>query len=134
MYRDQAQWTRMSIMSTAGSGFFSSDRTIAEVRPQCRLLPAGRRCRLGCRGLGGGAPGVWLAATCAHAWGSVPAGFCVGQAWTLPDPHLVSHQPLPHPSTHITLSPAHPPPSAAAPQYNNDIWKSEACVVPTSNE
>ncbi|PRW61146.1 starch phosphorylase [Chlorella sorokiniana] len=48
VYRDQAKWTRMSIMSTAGSGFFSSDRTIAE--------------------------------------------------------------------------------------YNRDIWKSEACVVPTSNE
>ncbi len=34
-YRDPAKWTRMSIMSTAGSGFFSSDRTIqqyAEVR------------------------------------------------------------------------------------------------------
>lgn len=32
VYRDQAKWTHMSIMSTAGSGFFSSDRTIAEVR------------------------------------------------------------------------------------------------------
>ncbi len=29
-YRDTAKWTRMSIMSTAGSGFFSSDRTINE--------------------------------------------------------------------------------------------------------
>lgn len=30
MYRDQAKWTRMSIMATAGSGKFSTDRTIAE--------------------------------------------------------------------------------------------------------
>ena len=30
-YRDTARWAQMSIMSTAGSGFFSSDRTIAEV-------------------------------------------------------------------------------------------------------
>ncbi|GIL74061.1 hypothetical protein Vretimale_4977 [Volvox reticuliferus] len=29
-YRDQAKWTRMSIMGTAGSGKFSTDRTIAE--------------------------------------------------------------------------------------------------------
>ena len=29
-YKDTARWTRMSIMSTAGSGFFSSDRTINE--------------------------------------------------------------------------------------------------------
>ena len=29
-YKDSARWTRMSIMSTAGSGFFSSDRTIME--------------------------------------------------------------------------------------------------------
>jgi glucan phosphorylase len=29
-YRDPAKWTRMSIMSTAGSGKFSSDRTIAQ--------------------------------------------------------------------------------------------------------
>ena len=29
-YKDSAKWTRMSIMSTAGSGFFSSDRTIDE--------------------------------------------------------------------------------------------------------
>ena len=29
-YKDKAKWTRMSIMSTAGSGKFSSDRTIAE--------------------------------------------------------------------------------------------------------
>ena len=31
VYRDPAAWAKMSIMSTAGSGFFSSDRTIAEV-------------------------------------------------------------------------------------------------------
>lgn len=30
MYRDQARWTRMSIMGTANSGKFSTDRTIAE--------------------------------------------------------------------------------------------------------
>ena len=29
-FKDKARWTRMSIMSTAGSGFFSSDRTIKE--------------------------------------------------------------------------------------------------------
>ncbi len=29
-YKNSAKWTRMSIMSTAGSGFFSSDRTIDE--------------------------------------------------------------------------------------------------------
>lgn len=39
MYRDKAQWTKMSIMSTAGSGFFSSDRTIADVSPGL-----GRKC------------------------------------------------------------------------------------------
>ena len=30
VYMDKAKWTRMSIMSTAGSGKFSSDRTIRE--------------------------------------------------------------------------------------------------------
>ncbi len=29
-YKNTAKWTEMSIMSTAGCGFFSSDRTIAE--------------------------------------------------------------------------------------------------------
>ena len=36
-YRDRAKWTRMSIMSTAGSAFFSSDRTI--VRFDSALWP-----------------------------------------------------------------------------------------------
>lgn len=30
VYKDQKTWNRMSVMSTAGSGFFSSDRTIRE--------------------------------------------------------------------------------------------------------
>ena len=29
-YKDKTRWTRMSIMNTAGSGFFSSDRTISQ--------------------------------------------------------------------------------------------------------
>lgn len=29
-YRDQPRWTKMSIMSTAGSGKFSTDRTISD--------------------------------------------------------------------------------------------------------
>ena len=30
VYKDQAKWNKMSILSTAGSGFFSSDRTIQD--------------------------------------------------------------------------------------------------------
>lgn len=30
MYKDQKKWTHMSIMSTAGMGKFSTDRTIDE--------------------------------------------------------------------------------------------------------
>jgi len=30
VYKDQAEWTRRSIMYTAGSGKFNSDRTIAQ--------------------------------------------------------------------------------------------------------
>ncbi len=30
VYKNKAAWTKMSIMSVAGSGFFSSDRTIAQ--------------------------------------------------------------------------------------------------------
>ncbi len=33
-YRDQAKWTRMSIMATSGSGKFSTDRTIDEYAKQ----------------------------------------------------------------------------------------------------
>ena len=29
-YKDKSRWTRMGIMCTAGSGWFSSDRTIDE--------------------------------------------------------------------------------------------------------
>ena len=30
VYKDQDAWTKMSIMSTAGSAYFSADRTISE--------------------------------------------------------------------------------------------------------
>ena len=30
IYKDQARWNKMSILSVAGSGFFSSDRTIQQ--------------------------------------------------------------------------------------------------------
>jgi Carbohydrate phosphorylase len=33
-YKDPEKWVRMSILSTAGSGFFSSDRTIKEYADQ----------------------------------------------------------------------------------------------------
>ena len=33
-YRDRARWIKMSIMSTAGTGKFSSDRTINEYATQ----------------------------------------------------------------------------------------------------
>lgn len=33
-YKDPDTWVRMSILSTAGSGFFSSDRTIHEYAEQ----------------------------------------------------------------------------------------------------
>ena len=29
-YQDTERWTKMSVMNTASSGFFSTDRTIAE--------------------------------------------------------------------------------------------------------
>lgn len=34
LYRDKAAWDRMSIMMTAGSGKFSTDRTIEEYASQ----------------------------------------------------------------------------------------------------
>jgi starch phosphorylase len=40
LYRDQEEWTRRSIIYTASSGFFSSDRTIHEyAREIWRLQP-----------------------------------------------------------------------------------------------
>ena len=53
VYRDPAAWARMSIMSTAGSGFFSSDRTIAEVGG---VLQEGARGEGGQGGRGEGSP------------------------------------------------------------------------------
>jgi starch phosphorylase len=49
-YKDQAKWTKMSILSSAGCGKFSSDRTIREyaeqiwnVKPCKRPDPAEKR-------------------------------------------------------------------------------------------
>ena len=38
-YRDTTQWTKMSILNTARTGFFSSDRTIAEYAEKIWKLP-----------------------------------------------------------------------------------------------
>jgi hypothetical protein len=42
-WRNQQQWTRMSIMSTAGSGKFSSDRTIKQYAEQIWDIKTQRR-------------------------------------------------------------------------------------------
>jgi glycogen phosphorylase len=39
-YRDQERWTRMSILNTAASGKFSTDRTIAEYNREIWKLEA----------------------------------------------------------------------------------------------
>ena len=62
-YRDQALWTRMSIMSTGGSAFFSSDRTIVRLPPSLSLIPA-----LGL--LGRRAAGLMHSIAC-HPWNRV---------------------------------------------------------------
>jgi starch phosphorylase len=43
MYQDQEKWTRMSILNTAGSGKFSSDRTIQEYADDIWHVKACRR-------------------------------------------------------------------------------------------
>jgi starch phosphorylase len=41
-WHDQANWTRLSILNTASSGFFSTDRTMQEYnRDIWKLNPAG---------------------------------------------------------------------------------------------
>ena len=42
-WRDKANWTRMSILNTASSGFFSTDRTMQEYNADIWKLAAGRR-------------------------------------------------------------------------------------------
>ena len=38
-YRDRPRWLRMSILNTASSGHFSSDRTIGEYNQEIWKLP-----------------------------------------------------------------------------------------------
>jgi starch phosphorylase len=42
-YKDQARWTKMSILSAAGSGKFSSDRTIREYAADIWKVAPSRR-------------------------------------------------------------------------------------------